>query len=58
MDAKMAESSNPQSDADASVAEESAPTFRDRLELVLFLAVEIICILLFADFLFFGFYVK
>ena len=35
-----------------------APTFRERLELYLFLAVEILCLLLFIDFLFVGFYVK
>ncbi len=58
----MAESSTPSNtstDASDSPAEEaSEPTFRDRLELVLFLAVEIICILLFVDFLFIGYYVK
>jgi hypothetical protein len=58
----MAESSTPSNastDAPGSPAEEaSEPTFRDRLELVLFLAVEIICILLFVDFLFIGYYVK
>ncbi len=32
--------------------------WRDRLELVLFLAVEILCLLLFIDFLFIGYYVK
>ena len=33
-------------------------SFRERLELILFLAVEVICILLFVDFLFIGYYVK
>ena len=32
--------------------------WRDRLELYLFLAVEILCLLLFIDFLFIGYYVK
>lgn len=35
-----------------------APGFRERLELILFLAVEILCLLLFIDFLFIGYYVK
>ena len=35
-----------------------SPTFRERLELILFLVVEILCLLLFIDFLFIGFYVK
>ena len=34
------------------------PTFRERLELILFLVVEILCLLLFIDFLFIGYYVK
>ena len=37
---------------------EEAPTLRDRIEVYLFLAVEIVCILLFVDFLFIGWYVK
>lgn len=37
---------------------ETAPTFRERLELLLFIGVEVLCLLLFLDFLFFGFYVK
>ena len=37
---------------------DGAPTIRERLELVLFLAVEILCLLLFIDFLFIGYYVK
>lgn len=32
--------------------------FRERLEIMLFIAVEVLCLLLFIDFLFFGFYVK
>ena len=39
-------------------ATDAAPTFRERLELILFIAVEVLCLLLFLDFLFFGFYVK
>jgi len=35
-----------------------APTIRERLELVLFVVVEVLCLLLFIDFLFVGFYVK
>ena len=34
------------------------PTFRERLELILFLLVEIMCLLLFIDFLFLKIYVK
>jgi hypothetical protein len=34
------------------------PTFRERLELILFLLVEILCLLLFVDFLFLKIYVK
>jgi len=34
------------------------PTLRDRLELILFIVVEVLCLLLFVDFLFIGFYVK
>ncbi len=38
--------------------EGQTPTFRERLELILFLVVEILCLLLFIDFLFVGYYVK
>jgi len=34
------------------------PTFRERFELILFLLVEILCLLLFIDFLFLEIYVK
>ena len=34
------------------------PTLRERIELILFLVVEVLCLLLFVDFLFFGIYVK
>ena len=34
------------------------PGLRQQLELVLFLVVEVLCLLLFIDFLFIGFYVK
>ena len=34
------------------------PGLRQRLELILFLVVEVLCLLLFIDFLFIGFYVK
>lgn len=34
------------------------PTLRERIELILFIAVEVLCLLLFVDFLFIGFYVK
>ena len=37
---------------------EEEPTLRDKLEVYLFLAVEILCLLLFIDFLFIGYYVK
>ena len=37
---------------------EGTPTLRERLELILFLVVEVLCLLLFIDFLFIGFYVK
>ena len=35
-----------------------APVLRERLELILFLVVEVLCLLLFIDFLFVGYYVK
>ncbi|MDP6039823.1 MAG: hypothetical protein QGG64_14825 [Candidatus Latescibacteria bacterium] len=35
-----------------------APSLRERVELGLFIAVEVLCLLLFIDFLFIGFYVK
>ena len=34
------------------------PTLRERIELILFLVLEVLCLLLFVDFLFFGIYVK
>jgi hypothetical protein len=37
---------------------EATSGWRERAELVLFLAVEVVCLLLFVDFLFFGIYVK
>ncbi len=37
---------------------EGRPTLRERRELILFLVVEVLCLLLFIDFLFIGFYVK
>lgn len=37
---------------------EAPPGWRERLELGLFIAVEVVCLLLFVDFLFFGIYVK
>ena len=37
---------------------DEAPTLRERLELILFLVVEVLCLLLFIDFLFIGYYVK
>jgi len=39
-------------------AEEEAPSLRDRAELILFIAVEVLCLILFIDFLFLGIYVK
>ncbi|MDP6779823.1 MAG: hypothetical protein QGI83_23905 [Candidatus Latescibacteria bacterium] len=41
-----------------SESEPAAPTLRERVELILFLVVEVLCILLFVDFLFIGYYVK
>ena len=38
--------------------EPDAPSLRERVELVLFLVVEVLCLLLFVDFLFIGYYVK
>jgi hypothetical protein len=35
-----------------------APSLRERVELGLFIAVEVLCLLLFIDFLFIGFYVN
>lgn len=46
----------PAADAQAEVSQE--PTLRERLELILFLVVEVLCLLLFIDFLFVGLYVK
>lgn len=43
---------------EASGPEAIAPSLRERVELVLFLVVEVLCILLFVDFLFIGYYVK
>jgi hypothetical protein len=37
---------------------DDAPTLRERIELILFIAVEVLCLLLFIDFLFIGFYIK
>ena len=37
---------------------EDAPGLREKIEINLFLAVEILCLLLFVDFLFIGYYVK
>lgn len=37
---------------------EAESGIREKVELILFLAVEVLCLLLFVDFLFFGFYVK
>ena len=34
------------------------PGFRERLELIILLVVEVLCLLLFIDFLFVGYYVK
>ncbi|MFT5366004.1 MAG: hypothetical protein ACI8V2_000946 [Candidatus Latescibacterota bacterium] len=34
------------------------PTLRERIEMILFVVVEVLCLLLFIDFLFLGFYVK
>jgi hypothetical protein len=34
------------------------PTLRERIELILFLAVEVMCLLLFIDFLFLKIYIK
>jgi hypothetical protein len=34
------------------------PRLREKLEIYLFLAVEVLCLLLFVDFLFIGYYVK
>jgi hypothetical protein len=39
-------------------APEEEPGIREKLEIYLFLAVEILCLLLFVDFLFIGYYVK
>jgi hypothetical protein len=43
---------------EAEVEPDAPPGLRERIELVLFVAVEVVCLLLFVDFLFFGFYVK
>ena len=46
------------SQPEGSGLEPAAPSLRERVELVLFLVVEVLCILLFVDFLFVGYYVK
>lgn len=33
-------------------------SLRERVEMALFIAVEVLCLVLFLDFLFFGFYIK
>ena len=35
-----------------------ATSLRERIELILFVSVEVLCLLLFIDFLFIGYYVK
>jgi hypothetical protein len=42
----------------AEIVNEDEPGLREKLEIYLFLAVEILCLLLFVDFLFIGYYVK
>lgn len=59
----MAKSPQAQSQIDdesklVEVTEAQTPKFRERLELILFFIVEILCLLLFIDFLFLGYYVK
>jgi len=44
--------------ADLTSDANGGPTLRERVELILFIAVEVLCLLLFVDFLFIGFYVK
>jgi hypothetical protein len=44
--------------ADLAPKTSEGATLRDRFELILFIVVEVLCLLLFVDFLFFGFYVK
>lgn len=44
--------------ADQASETSDAPTLRERIELILFIAVEVLCLALFVDFLFIGFYVK
>lgn len=48
---KQSASSKPES-------EDVVPSLRDRAEFILFIAVEVLCLLLFVDFLFLGIYVK
>ena len=45
-------------DSEETEEEGEEPTFRERLKLTLFLIVEVLCLLLFLDFLFFKIYVK
>ena len=45
-------------DSEETEEEGEEPTFREKLELTLFLIVEVLCLLLFLDFLFFKIYVK
>ncbi len=46
------------SQPEESGSELAAPSLRERVELILFLVVEVLCLLLFVDFLFIGYYVK
>ena len=50
------EKKKPAASAEPASLEEAG--FREKLEVYLFLAVEILCLLLFVDFLFLGIYVK
>ena len=47
-----------QADLVADPETDAPPGLRERIELILFVAVEVVCLLLFVDFLFFGIYVK
>ena len=44
--------------SDEKSATADVPSLRERVEVVLFIVVEVLCLLLFIDFLFLGIYVK
>ncbi len=54
----MAKSKSPSQTLPSQNVETETATLRERFEVILFIVVEVLCLLLFIDFLFFGFYIK